>query len=122
MPTASFCAFAPQTLLVDGKLTVLSLFSLRFIFREYADSSNQRDFFSFRAKNAICPIKLVEHACPPQKLCDTSKLFLQSSSLFLRARVCSLLNKQSTFAPYHLREFRNLHFVNARANLMCTVA
>ena len=33
-----------DSLLVDWNLTVLSFSSLRFIFLEYADSSNQREF------------------------------------------------------------------------------
>ena len=43
-------------LLVDWKLAVLSFISSRFIFLEYDDSSNQRDFFLGSLALRICPL------------------------------------------------------------------
>ena len=58
---------AMDSLLADWKLTVLPFFSSKFIFLDYADSSNQHDFqrdflpVGSRALR-ICPIKSVEWA------------------------------------------------------------
>ena len=72
------------------------LFFLRFFFLWYADSSNQRDFFLFGSRTLrIFPIKLVKYAWLHKKTLHEQKFFLQCSSLFLRAFVSSLLNKES---------------------------
>ena len=87
-------------LLVDWKLRVFFFFSSsRFIFLEYADSSNQRDFrrnfFLFGSLALrIRPIKSSEYAWPQKKNSQQKPtFFLQCSSLFLRKSVSSLLNR-----------------------------
>ena len=82
-----------DSLVVEYKLTVLSFFSSQFIFLEYTDSSNQRDFFSSRLTRAEnMSIQISRIRVTPKKTSEQEQaFFLQCSSLFLRASVSSLL-------------------------------
>ena len=92
-----FCfGFTIDSLLVDWKLTGLPYFLHGLVVLKYADSSDQHDFFLCGSLALrICPIKSVEYAWPQKPLQQEQTFFLQCTSLFLRASVFSLLNKQS---------------------------
>ena len=63
-------------------------FSSLFIFLEYADSSNQRDFLLLGSLALrICLIKSVENARPQKKLRNKSKLFFFYAFLFFSSRL-----------------------------------
>ena len=81
-----------------GRLEASSfaLFSSRFIFLGYTDSSNQREFFLGSLALRICPIESVKYA-RLQKTSEQMQIFFQCSFLFLRGSVSSLLHKESMF-------------------------
>ena len=66
-------------------------FSSQFIFLEYADSSNQRDFFLLGSLALrICPIKSVEYAWPQtakKNFATRAKFFFFNALLFFSARL-----------------------------------
>ena len=74
-----------------------ALFSVRFIFLEYSDLSNQRNFFLHGSLALrICPIKSIEYATRDcKKIFATRANFFSSMlSFFLCTSVSGLLNNE----------------------------
>ena len=85
-----------DSLVVYWKLTVLSFVLHGSFVLKYADSSNQRDFFLHSSLFLrVCSIKSANTRDRKKNFATRANFFLLCSSLFLRASVSSLLNKES---------------------------